>query len=151
MVANDVLKKLRYILSFDDQRILKVFELGGVSVSEEQVKSWLAKDDSEDFMECEHRPLAAFLNGLIIEKRGPREGDSPKPEVKLTNNMILRKLMIAYSLKTDDVVEILKLADLRVGKSEISAFFRKSDHRNYRECKSQVLRNFLMGIQLKQK
>jgi uncharacterized protein YehS (DUF1456 family) len=60
-------------------------------------------------------------------------------------------LMIAYSLKTDDVVEILKLADLRVGKSEISAFFRKSDHRNYRECKSQVLRNFLMGIQLKQK
>ena len=51
-------------------------------------------------------------------------------------------------LRDDEIVDILKLADFKISKSELSAFFRKEDHPNYRECGDQVLRNFLNGLVL---
>ena len=59
------------------------------------------------------------------------------------------KLKIALNLKADDVLGILDLANFRISKHELSAFFRRPDHKHYRECKDQILRNFLKGIQLK--
>ncbi len=59
------------------------------------------------------------------------------------------KLKIALNLKADDVLEIMNLADLRISKHELSAFFRRPDHKHYRDCKDQILRNFLHGMQLK--
>ena len=47
------------------------------------------------------------------------------------------------------MLETLKLADVRISKHELSAFFRKVGHKHYRECKDQVLRNFLKGLQIK--
>ena len=64
-------------------------------------------------------------------------------------NSVFRKLKIALDLKADDVLDILGLANLRISKHELSAFFRKPDHKHYRECKDQVLRSFLKGVQLK--
>ncbi len=49
-------------------------------------------------------------------------------------------------LRDDEIVEILKLVDLKVSKSELGAFFRKEDHPNYVECGDQILRNFLNGL-----
>ncbi len=49
-------------------------------------------------------------------------------------------------LRDDEIVEILKLADFKISKSELGAFFRKEDHPNYMECGDQVLRNFLNGL-----
>ena len=63
--------------------------------------------------------------------------------------MIFMKLKIALNLKAEDVLEVLALADLRISKHELSAFFRKPDNKHYRECKDQILRNFLKGLQLK--
>lgn len=51
-------------------------------------------------------------------------------------------------LRDDEIVDILKLADFKISKSELSAFFRKDNHPNYRECGDQVLRNFLNGLVL---
>lgn len=93
--------------------------------------------------------LAIFLNGLINDKRGKREGLQAKPEKRLTNNIMLRKLKIALDLKADDILAILELADFRLSKHELSAFLRKSGHKHYRECLDQVLRNFLNGVQVK--
>ena len=59
------------------------------------------------------------------------------------------KLKIALNLKADDVIKILALADVKISKHELSAFFRRPDNRHYRECKNQILRNFLKGLQLK--
>jgi uncharacterized protein YehS (DUF1456 family) len=59
------------------------------------------------------------------------------------------KLKIALNLKAEDVLEILELAEFRISKHELSAFFRKPGHKHYRECKDQILRNFLQGMQLK--
>ena len=64
----------------------------------------------------------------------------------MTNNDILKKLRVALRLRDDDILEILKLVDFKIGKSELGALFRKEDHPNYRECGDQILRNFLNGL-----
>lgn len=66
----------------------------------------------------------------------------------MTNNDVFKKLRVALMLRDDEIVEILKLVDFKISKSELSAFFRKEDHPNYRECGDQVLRNFLNGLVL---
>lgn len=149
MINNDVLRRLRYILDYNDDKMMKVFSHANLEVSREQLSKWLKKDDDPDYELCKDVKFATFLNGLIIEKRGKREGKQPVPEDYLTNNLVFRKILIALNLRSEDAIEILKLADLRVGKPELSAFFRKPEHKNYRECKAQILRNFLKGLQIK--
>ncbi len=64
----------------------------------------------------------------------------------MTNNDILKKLRIALELKDTDIIEIMKLAGFEITKPELSALFRSPDHRNYKECGDQILRNFLNGL-----
>jgi len=129
--------------------MIKIFSLADHQVTREQVSNWLKKDDDIDFKACNDLLLATFLNGFIIFKRGKREGPQPKPEKNLSNNIILTKLKIALNLKAEDVLLVLEFADFVMSKHELSAFFRKKDHKHYRQCKDQVLRNFIQGIQLK--
>ena len=117
--------------------------------SREEISSWLKKEDQEGHVGIYDKYLAIFLNGFINLNRGKREGEQPKPEKTLNNNLIFRKLKIALSMTDEDIVEILKLVDLRVSKHEINAFFRKPGQRQYRQCKDQILRNFLHGLQVK--
>ena len=149
MTNNDVLRRVRYIFDYSDKKMIEIFASADFKVSREQLSKWLKKDEDEEFENCNDPELASFLNGLINVKRGKREGEQPAPEAKLTHNIVLRKLSIAHNLKSEDIVDILLLADLRVSKHELSAFFRKANHKNYRECKSQILRNFLVGMQIK--
>lgn len=58
----------------------------------------------------------------------------------------MKKLRIALHLRDDQIIDILKLVDYNIGKSELSAIFRKEDHPNYRNCGDQILRNFLNGL-----
>lgn len=149
MTNNDILRRIRYIFDFDDSKMIAVFGLADHLVSREQISDWLKKDDDPAFRVCSDTQLAIFLNGLIIDKRGKKEGAQPEPEKRLTNNIILNKIKIALNLKAEDVLEILQLAGFQLSKHELSAFFRKPGHKHYRECKDQILRNFLKGIQLK--
>ena len=64
----------------------------------------------------------------------------------MNNNDIFKKLRVALQLRDDQIVEILELADFRISKAELGAFFRNADHPNYMECGDQVLRNFLNGL-----
>ena len=61
----------------------------------------------------------------------------------MTNNDVFKKLRVALMLRDDEIVEILKLVDFRISKSELGAFFRKEEHPKYMECGDQILRNFL--------
>lgn len=151
MINNDILRRLRYLMDLSDDMTIRTFALGGLEVNRNEISQWLKKDDDKDFKKCSDRNLAIFLNGVIVQKRGARDDGPPKAETRLTNNIILRKLMIAFSLKTDDILDILELANFSLSKSELSAFFRKPDHRNYRECQDQVLRNVMQGLQVKLK
>ncbi|MFW5450279.1 MAG: DUF1456 family protein [Methylophagaceae bacterium] len=148
MTNNDVLRRIRYTLELNDSKVIAIFGLADLVVTREQISSWLKKDEDADYKNCSDVQLATFLNGLINERRGKREGEQPKPEKKMNNNIIFRKLKIAFDLKDEDILEILLLADLRISRHELSAFFRRADHKHFRQCKDQVLRNFLQGIQL---
>ena len=146
---NDVLRRIRYTFDFSDSKMIAIFGLADLEVTREQVSDWLKKEDDPAYKNCTDLQLANFLNGFINDKRGKKEGAQPEPEKRLTNNIIFRKLKIALDLKAEDVVDILASANSHISKHELSAFFRRPDHKHYRECKDQILRNFLKGIQLK--
>lgn len=147
MTNNDILRRIRYAFDLKDSAMIDIFAQADLSVSREQVVAWLKKDDDAAFVALGDTELATFLNGFINLKRGKREGEQPKPEDQLNNNMVFQKLRIALNLKAEDILDILQSVDFRLSKHELSAFFRKPDNKNYRECQSQILRNFLLGIQ----
>ncbi len=149
MTNNDILRRIRYTFDFDDAKMMAIFALADCEVSRGEVSDWLKKDDAPAYQVCSDTQLAIFLNGLINDKRGKKEGPQPEPEQRLTNNIIFMKLKIALNLKAEDVLEILALGGLQISKHELSAFFRRPNHKHYRECKDQVLRNFMKGVQLK--
>jgi uncharacterized protein YehS (DUF1456 family) len=146
---NDILRRIRYIFDFSDSKMIAVFGLADYPVTREEISDWLKKDVDIAYQKCSDTQLAIFLNGLIIDKRGKKEGPQPEPEKRLTNNIIFRKLRNALNLKAEDIMEIMDMAGLRISKHELSAFFRRPEHKHYRECKDQILRNFLQGVQLK--
>ncbi|MCP4715107.1 MAG: DUF1456 family protein [Deltaproteobacteria bacterium] len=149
MTNNDILRRIRYAFDFNDSKMIAVFGLADHQVTRSQISDWLKKDDDPAYQKCSDTQLAIFLNGLINDRRGKKEGQHPEPERRLTNNIIFRKLKIALNLKDNEILEILNLANIRMSKHELSAFFRKPEHKNFRECKDQILRNFLKGVQLK--
>ena len=128
--------------------MITIFAQADLAVSRSQVSNWLKKDDDPEQQRCDDRILACYLNGLINEMRGKKEGKQPEPEDKLNNNIIFKKLKIALNLKAEDILRIMALVDFTISKHELSAFFRKKGHKHYRECQEQILRNFLHGIQL---
>ena len=149
MTNNDVLRRIRYAFNYNDSKMMDLFRLGGLEASRAEISDWLKSDDDPEVQECVDRVLAQFLNGLIINNRGRREGPLPEPERRLNNNAVLAKLKIALSLRAEDLVEILALAGYAISKHELSAFFRRPDNRHYRECKDQILRRFLRGVEAK--
>jgi uncharacterized protein YehS (DUF1456 family) len=149
MNNNDILRRIRYTFDFSDSKMIAIFALADLEVTRAQISDWLKKDDDPAQLNLNDIHLATFLNGFINDKRGKKEGLQPKPEKNLTNNIIFRKLKIALNLKDDDILEILKLANLRISKHELSAFFRNPEQEQYRLCKDQILRNFLQGMQIK--
>ena len=149
MNNNDILRRIRYTFDFGDSKMMTIFAHSGLDVSRAQISDWLKKEDDPAYRACSDVEFAAFLNGFIVEKRGRKDGAQPEPEQRLNNNLIFMKLKIALNLKAEDVLAIMKLADFPMSKHELSAFFRKPDHKHYRKCKDQVLRYFLKGVQLK--
>lgn len=155
MNNNDVLRKLRYIFALNDNKTCTVFEHGGYAATIDDVTAWLKQDNAHGFKPINDKLLAHFLNGLIIFKRGKKEEESeensppPTIEKKLNNNTIFLKLKIACNLKAEEILELMNLADFKMSKHELSAFFRREDHKHYRECKDQILRNFLTGLKSK--
>ena len=149
MTNNDILRRIRYTFDFNDSTMMAIFKSAEYPASREEISDWLKKEDDEAYKNCSDKHLAIFLNGLINEKRGKREGMQPSPEKKLTNNIILTKLKIALNFQAEDMLETLDLAGFTFSKHELSALFRKKGHKHYRECKDQILRNFLQGIQIK--
>ncbi|MFG6667476.1 DUF1456 family protein [Halomonas sp. HNIBRBA4712] len=147
MTNNDIFRRLRYAFDLKDPAIVTIFKLADIDVSQEQVTAWLKKDDDEAFKSMRDKDLAGFLNGFISHKRGKREGPAPTPEVQLSNNLVFQKLRIALNLQADDILALFEREGLPISAHELSAFFRKPSHKNYRECKDQILRTFLMALQ----
>lgn len=119
MIHNDVLRSVRYMLDISDKKVIEIIKLGGLEVSLADLAGYLKKDEEEGFVFCPDEVMAHFLDGLVIFKRGKDESRPPQPiEVPVTNNIILKKLRVAFELKEDDLHAILKAADFPVSKPE---------------------------------
>lgn len=152
MTNNDVLRSLRYALDLGDPTLIEIFQLAGHEVTRAEIASFLKKEDEEGYVECGDAAMVHFLDGFIVYKRGKNE-QQPEPEAKpaarLTNNIILKKIRVAFAFKEEDMHAILALADFPISRPELSALFRKKGHKNYRECGDQILRNFLKGLAIR--
>lgn len=130
----------------------ETFALAGQTVSKEEIRAWLKHEDDSEFVRCSDKDFLCFLEGWIYQKRGKPETSGAEPEIKasqgMNNNLVLKKIKIALSLKSEDMMSILHLAEVKFSKHELSALFRKHDHKHYRECKDQLMRKFLKGLQL---
>ena len=147
MTNNDTLRRLRYALNIDDAKVAEIIAHTGRITTADEVVNWLKREDEEGYTDLPHNLLCRFLDGLIIEKRGPHpSGTIPDPLDFLPNNEILKKLRIALNLKEEDVLAVFKKAEFVVTKAELGSFFRKEGHRNYRKCPEQVLRKFIHGL-----
>lgn len=149
MTNNDILRRLRYTFDYSNTKMIGIFRHADMAVTRVQLTSWMNKEDDAEYVRLTDQEMATFLNGLIVEKRGRQDGPQPVAERQVNNNIIFRKLKIALNLNAEDILEMLKLAGVSLSKHELSALFRKQGHQNYRECKDQVLRNFLSGLQYK--
>jgi len=152
MINNDVLRSIRYMLDLSDARIAEICALADPAfvVDKANVPGWLRKEDEEGFVACDDRTLAHFLDGLIVQFRGRDESQPLRPvEKRITNNLVLKKLRVAFELKDVDMHAIFESAGFPVSKPELSALFRQPDHKNFRACGDQLLRNFLKGLTLR--
>ena len=148
MINNDILRRISTILNFNNENILNVFSLGQCEITAAQLTVFFKEKNDVEYQALADVQLASFLNGLIIEKRGQKDGPQRQAEQQLSNNAIFNKLKIAFALKADDVIAILELAGLSLGKYELSAFFRNVNHKHYRDCSDDVLSTFLKGLKL---
>lgn len=166
MNNNDILSRLRYALDIKDKEMVEIFGLGGVETTTEEVREMLSKSTNRDENEeqndeygrdVDNMTLESFLNGFVILKRGAQEDKQGNgqnqflmsPNNRNVNNILLKKLKIALSLTSEDMIEILKETGVNLSKSELSAVLRKEGHRNYKECGDRYARNFLKGLALR--
>ncbi|KAF5051976.1 hypothetical protein DSECCO2_413380 [anaerobic digester metagenome] len=169
MDNNDILIRIRYALDIKDADMVEIFKNDGVELTIEEVRKMLIKskdsgsvdvealDEIEENRICSNAELESFLNGLIIFKRGKQDekSDQPvKPVLSIKNkqninNIVLKKLKIALSLTSEDMLDVFNEAGINVTKGELSALFRKEGHKHYKECGDKYARNFLKGLALK--
>lgn len=149
MNNNDILKRIRYTLDLNDASMIEIFGLGDYTAKRSEVSDWLKKEEDPLYMELTDQLLATFLNGLIIHKRGKREGVQMVSEKELSNNAILRKIKIAFDLKTDDIIDLFKSVNKKISPHELSAFLRSPEQKQYRPCNDQYLRHLIHGLQVR--
>lgn len=148
MNTNDILRRVRYAIDARDADTARLCALGGLEVPGSAIAGWLAREGDPAFVPCPDSVLAAFLDGLVIDRRGPRDPAAPPRPVegRLDNNLILKKLRVAFLLQEQDMLAVLALGRLSLSASELGALFRKPDHKHFRACGDQVLRRFLAGL-----
>ena len=152
MINNDVLRAIRYMLDLSDAKVAQLVHLAdpAVELDREQVQAYLKKEGEPGYEECSNQVLVLLLDGLVVQRRGRDESQPPRPpEKSVTNNVVLKKLRVAFELKDVDMHQILESAGMPVSKPELSALFRQPDHKNFKLCGDQLLRNFLKGLTMR--
>lgn len=167
MDNNDILIRLRYALEIKDKDMVKILQLGDITMNREEVAKLLTKTpiseddqvmayDTKEHTHCTNFMLESFLNGMIVWKRGRqevKEGQAPRKmhtlkEGESATNVMLKKVKIALNLSSEDMLGIFNKAGISVSKGELGAFFRSPENKHYRVCLDKYARNFLKGLAL---
>jgi len=152
MINNDVLRSIRYMLDLSDGRVVEIVHLADPDfpLDKADVPALLKKEDEAGAIACSDALLARFLDGLVLHFRGRDDSQPPRPvESRITNNLVLKKLRVAFQLKDVDMHAIFEAAGFPLARPEMTALFRQPGHKNYRPCGDQILRNFLKGLTLR--
>ena len=107
MNNNDILIRLRYTFDIKDSDMLDIFDLGGVTLTLEELRVILKKQepDTDRDQALSRENLERFLNGFIISQRGVKR-DKAGQEVPasfdmasdaLINNVTIKKIKIAMT------------------------------------------------------
>ena len=150
MTNNDLFRRLRYILAYSDEQMSGVFAEERFRIDAQTVADYLKREEEEGFKEMSDSDMGVFLDGIISRLRGKRESAPDKAAerrmVPRSNNDKLKKLRIAFHLEEAAMLKVFKLGGFEINKGELSAFFRKKDHRNYKPLGDQGFRKFLGGL-----
>jgi len=152
MINNDVLRSIRYMLDLSDIKVVEIIRLADADfpIEKSDIQAFLKKDEDEGYAECTDLVLAHFLDGLVLYYRGRDPNQPPRPvERRITNNVVLKKLRVAFELKDVDMHQVFEAAGFPISKPELTALFRQPGHKNFRSCGDQLLRNFLKGLTLR--
>lgn len=171
MDNNETVRRVRWALSLDDESAARLMRLGGLDGADAaRAAAWRRREEDEAAEPCPDAAVAALLDGLVRERRGPdpRAG-APAPTgaaARVDNNAVLKALKVALSLRGEDVAAIVgegaaARADAARGErrdgvparpapalsaAEVGSLLRRPGTRNYRACGDQVLRRFLNGL-----
>lgn len=113
MIHNDVLRSIRYMLELSDDKVVEITHLADpeFALDKPQVQAWLKKEDEPGFEPCTDAMLARFLDGLVLRFRGRDESQPVRPlESRVSNNLVLKKLRVAFELKDVDMHAIFASA-----------------------------------------
>ena len=152
MTNNEILRLLRTAIDLQDDTLINIFKQSDFSLSKSQLKAILKKESAPGFVKCKDAMMVAFLDGLILFKRGPADNapdkkvDAKNPYLRLSNNTILKKLRIAFKFQDADMIKTFQLAGLTINKGEMSSWFRKQGHKNYKPCNDESLIKFITGL-----
>ena len=162
MDDNETVRRLRWALALDDREAARLMALGGFEAAPGRAAAWRLREVDDGFEPCPDAAVAALLDGLVRERRGPAPEVRPTgatgaaaADGRVDNNAVLKALRIALGLRGEDIAEIVR-AGSRAGPagadratpsaSEIGSLLRRPGARNYRRCGDQLLRRFLLGL-----
>ncbi|ARD44197.1 DUF1456 family protein [Colwellia sp. PAMC 21821] len=148
MTNNEVLHHIRYIFTLSNEKISAIFQHAECPKTEAEISNFFRKNGEPSFTRIADNHLASFLDGLIIEYRGAKEGAQAQLDQSVNNNIVFNKVKIALALKAEDIIALLDSAELTLSKHELSAFFRKPEHKHFRTCNDDTLLKFFNGLHL---
>jgi uncharacterized protein YehS (DUF1456 family) len=151
MRTNDIFRKITQSLTLDTAQVQQLFSLADIELSEKEVANLLKTDYQPGFEAMPEYVLLIFLNSLIEQQRGKKEGAEKtviEKHAKVFNNDVLKKLRVAFNLHEQQVREALGLATIELTKSDLAALFRKPGHVHFKACDDELVLDFIEGLGL---
>ena len=65
MTNNDILRRVRYIFDYNDEKMIAIFASADCTVTRTQISDWMKADDNPEYKSLSDELLATYLNGLI--------------------------------------------------------------------------------------
>lgn len=147
MNPNELLRLLRKVLAVNEEALSQIYSESGEQLPADDLRNHLRQPNEAGFIPCEEDTVARLIEAVILKKRGPKPGQKGiELSFPLTNNIVLKKMRIAFDLKDPDMHNIFSLSGVELSKQELSALFRREGHKNFQPCTDALLRAFLNGL-----
>lgn len=148
MVNKERLIKISQALDMEAIDVVELFEMGGYTIEEALVEDILAGSYEGTLS---YEALEMFLNGLIDFNRGQKEGQEKRPatmveDLRSINNVVLKKMKIAFSLSSQDLLTLINKGGVDISKEKLSCLFRKEGHKSYKYCRDVYVTGFLKAL-----